>query len=89
LPFRKKGKKHNPSSRKGVQSLYQQNKSKGKSTCYWLPGLFKFKQNCVFTASSPSAIGCALGECRAGGSREKNQVNPVNPVRKSVGFMYK
>jgi len=36
---------------------------------------FPLKRNCVFTASS--------------GSREKNQVNPVNPVRKHFGFMYK
>jgi len=32
---------------------------------------FPLKRNCVFSASSPSAIGCALGECRAGGIREK------------------
>ena len=36
---------------------------------------FSLKRNCVFSASS--------------GSREKNQVNPVNPVRKHFGFMSK
>jgi len=36
---------------------------------------FPLKRNCVFSASS--------------GSRKKNQVNPVNPVRKHFGFMYK
>ena len=35
----------------------------------------KSKRNFVFSASS--------------GSREKNQVNPVNPVRKYFGFMSK
>jgi len=39
------------------------------------PDLFALKRNCVFTASS--------------GSREINQVNPVNPVRKHFGFMSK
>ena len=34
---------------------------------------FPLKRNGVFSASS--------------GSREKNQVNPVNPVRKHFGFM--
>ena len=39
------------------------------------PDLFALKWNCVFTASS--------------GSREINQVNPVDPVRKHFGFMSK
>jgi hypothetical protein len=36
---------------------------------------FSLKRNCVFAASS--------------GSRETNQVNPVNPVRKHFGSMAK
>jgi hypothetical protein len=46
LPFWKKGKKHNPSSREGVQSLCQQySKVREKSTCYWLFSREKNKVN--------------------------------------------
>ena len=48
---------------------------------------FPLKRNCVFLASSPPASQARA--LRAGGSREKNQVNPVNPVRKHFGFMSK
>jgi len=41
LPFRKKGKKHNPSSREGVQSLYQQHgKARGKAPVIGSSALF-------------------------------------------------
>jgi len=40
-----------------------------------LRSFFPLKRNFVFSALS--------------GSREKNQVNPVNPVRKYFGFMSK
>jgi len=83
LPFQpaplktgKKGKKHYPSSKEGVQSLHQLNiKAKEKVSIVDSLALFPLKRNCVFTASS--------------GSRKKNQVNPVNLVRKYFGFMSK
>jgi len=47
---------------------------KGKKHPLLIPRpYFSLKRNYVFSASS--------------GSREKNQVNPVNPVRKHFGFM--
>jgi len=89
LPFQKKGKKHHPSSRENFHLLRQKNSNAREKHPLLIPrSFFPLKRNCVFSASSPSAIGCALGECRAGGSREKNQVNPVNPVRKHFSFMY-
>jgi hypothetical protein len=48
---------------------------------------FPLKRNCDFSASSPPVSQARA--LRAGGSREKNQVNPVNPVRKHFGFMSK
>jgi len=45
----------------------------GKASIVASPDIFALKRNCVFAASS--------------GSRETNQVNPVNPVRKHFGFM--
>jgi len=74
LPFQKKGKKHHPSSRESFHLLRQQ-KSNAREKASIVDSLvfFPLKRNCVFSASS--------------GSREKNQVNPVNPVRKHFGFM--
>jgi hypothetical protein len=50
-------------------------KQKTKMVSLGEQDVFAPKRNCVFTASS--------------GSREINQVNPVNPVRKPFGFMSK
>jgi len=74
LPFRKKGKKHHPSASGDVHSLRRQNShARKKASIVDFAAFFPLKRNCVFMASS--------------GSREKNQVNPVNPVRKYFGFM--
>ena len=70
LPFRKKGKKHYPLF-EGRRSLIVPTKysCKGKKHPLLIShSFFPLKRNYVFTASS--------------GSREKNQVNPVNPVDK-------
>jgi hypothetical protein len=54
LPFRKKGKKHNPSSREGVQSLCQQySKAREKAPVFGFSALFFLrKRNYIFSASS-------------------------------------
>ena len=86
LPFQKKGKKHHPSSRESFHLLRQKNSNaREKHPLLITRPFFPLKRNCVFSASS--------------GSREKNQVKPVNPacpvapadgtgVRKHFSFMY-
>jgi hypothetical protein len=83
LPFQpvpqkagKKGKKNHPSSREIVRSLPQKTVGPGKKHSLLISRpFFPLKRNCDFSASS--------------GSREKNQVNPVNPVRKFFGLISK
>jgi hypothetical protein len=49
LPFQKKGKKHHPFSRQGVQSLYQQNsKARGKAPVIGSSALFSAEAELCF-----------------------------------------
>jgi hypothetical protein len=52
----KKGKKHNPSSRQGVQSLCQQHHKEKKRTCYWLFGPFFRESGIVFSRLHLEAV---------------------------------
>jgi hypothetical protein len=53
LPFRKKGKKHNPSSREGVQHCANNAVKQGKKHLLLaFRPFFTRKRNCVFSASS-------------------------------------
>jgi hypothetical protein len=70
----KKGKKHNPSSREGVQSLCQQHSKAKNAPVIGFSALFFRESGIVFSRLHLEAV-------------KKNQVNPVNPVRKRVGFM--
>jgi hypothetical protein len=77
LPFRKKGKKHNPSSREGVQHCASNTVKQGKKHLLlaFRPPFFR-GSGIVFSRLHLEGV-------------KKNQVNPVNPVRKCVGFMNK
>jgi len=78
LSFRKKGKKHDPSSRGGVHSLRRKTVMQGNKHPFLISRpFFPLKLNYVFTASS--------------GSREKNQINLARPVGPAdrTGVQYK
>ena len=72
----KKGKKHNPSSREGVQHCTNNTVKQEKKHLLLVFGLFFRGSGIVFSRLHLEGV-------------KKNQVNPVNPVRKRVGFMYK
>jgi len=76
LPFRKKGKKHNLSSREGVQHCANNTVKQGKRHLLLAFRPFLRGSGIVFSRLHLEGV-------------KKNQVNQVNPVRKRVGFMYK
>jgi hypothetical protein len=90
LPFRKKGKKHNPSSREGVQHCANNTVKQGKKHLLLAFRLFFRGSEIVFSRLHPRSLSAAP-QANAGRVEgvKKNQVNPVNPVRKRVDFIYK
>jgi len=84
-------KKHNPSSREGVQHCANNTVKQGKKHLLLaFRPFFTRKRNCVFSASSLRGVGSTLRPVSPTGWKrsrrlegvKKNQVNPVNPVRK-------
>jgi hypothetical protein len=74
LPFQKKGKKHHPSSRKCVHLLRRKRLMQGEKHPILFPmSFFSLKAELRFPVSARN--------------REKNQVNPDNPVRYSFSYL--